>query len=552
MKSYVYIKDAPKMDYMKNFVALPRNYGSKAYFQRKDIQAIRNTVYEGLNDLDAKTHFTDRLKDDFPVLIKPNLVSVYHNTGLDEKDYPESTDPRVFEAVVSWLKQYTNDITIIESSGKPMPTKVSFRTAGYDKIAKQYDTKIVAMELCPVERYLLPKAEVMKEIYLPEVLKPVVDGEAFYVSVPKMKTNLYTGVTLGFKNAMGTIPYYLRERNHNYDINKKLADMLYLFRPDLTVIDGIIGGEGNTPAPVDPVKVGKIVVSNNSVEADRITTYMMGFDPNKNELLLEADYRGFGDPDVEIIGDTTVTKFRPAMTTFFDEKTAKDFPNLIAVAGYTFHDAPVVTDPDAVTPEIAFAIEQACHGGCLAAAKSGLEYLLYRKKSDRDFKLCVIEGPGIPINGKQYWFDRTGKPYTKEDLAALDMPKFGMGDCALSGARDICQYKADGCCDPANNMTAIIVAAGQLCPIFLPSNRGLLPTGIGMIDMIAKRVYQSAKGTYVDVPRHHENKIYEIPTVVEGQSEMDWLEYPLPKIPWKERPARILDQFQIVWSALKY
>ena len=61
----------------------------------------------------------------------------------------------------------------------------------------------------------------------------------------KLKTNIYTGVTLGFKNAMGAIPYALRERNHNYYINKKLADLLYLFKPDLVIIDGIIGGEGN-------------------------------------------------------------------------------------------------------------------------------------------------------------------------------------------------------------------------------------------------------------------------------------------------------------------
>ena len=99
------------------------------------------------------------------------------------------------------------------------------------------------MELEPVVHYYLPKAEVMKEVYLPKILDKAVRGEAYYISVPKMKTNLYTGVTLGFKNAMGTIPYFLRERNHNYHINKKLADLLYLFKPDLTVIDGIIGGE---------------------------------------------------------------------------------------------------------------------------------------------------------------------------------------------------------------------------------------------------------------------------------------------------------------------
>ena len=44
---------------------------------------------------------------------------------------------------------------------------------------------------------MLPKAEVMKEILIPRIFSEIVRGEAFYISVPKMKTNLYTGVTLG-------------------------------------------------------------------------------------------------------------------------------------------------------------------------------------------------------------------------------------------------------------------------------------------------------------------------------------------------------------------
>ena len=380
--SYVFIKDAPKMDYMNDFTSLPKNYGTKKYFNRPDIKAIRETVWAGLDDLNAKTNFAKDLKNYKQVLVKPNLVFVYHNSGLDKKDYPENTDPRVFEAVIAWLKKYTDNITIVESAGKPYPTTVAFKVAGYDRIAKYYNTGLVDLETQPVVRYILPKAEVMKEVYLPEILDMVVKGEAYYVSVPKMKTNLYTGVTLGFKNAMGTIPYFLRERNHTHDIDKKLADLLYLFKPDLTVIDGIIGGEGNTPSPVDPVKVGKIVVSNQSVEADRITTYMMGFDPDKNKLMIEATKRNFGDNQVQIIGDTTVTPFRPAISSLLDEKTAREFPNLMAVVGHTLPGAPKITDPNSVTPELALEIEQACMGGCLASVKFGLDFFNHKKSMD--------------------------------------------------------------------------------------------------------------------------------------------------------------------------
>ena len=46
----------------------------------------------------------------------------------------------------------------------------------------------------------------MKEVLIPEPFVDVAEGRAFYISVPKLKTNLYTQVTLGFKNAMGIIP----------------------------------------------------------------------------------------------------------------------------------------------------------------------------------------------------------------------------------------------------------------------------------------------------------------------------------------------------------
>ncbi len=551
--SYVFIKDAPKMDYMKDFSALPKNYGTKKYFNRPDIKAIRETVWAGLDDLNEKTNFAADLKNYKQVLVKPNLVFVYHNTGLDKKDYPENTDPRVFEAVIAWLKKYTDNITIVESAGKPYPTTVAFKIAGYDKIAKYYNTGLVDLETQPVVRYILPKAEVMKEVYLPEILDMVVKGEAYYVSVPKMKTNLYTGVTLGFKNAMGTIPYFLRERNHTHDIDKKLADLLYLFKPDLTVIDGIIGGEGNTPSPVDPVKVGKIVVSNQSVEADRITTYMMGFDPDKNKLMIEATKRNFGDNQVQIIGDTTVTPFRPAISSLLDEKTAREFPNLMAVVGHTLPGAPKITDPNSVTPELALEIEQACMGGCLASVKFGMDFFNHKKSMNgAKLKVCVIEGPGIPINGVRYWFDKNGKPYTKEDLAALPIKKFGMGNCTLAQVGDICFWKATGCCDPAKNASLICMAGGSILPIVSPANQNLIPTGLGLIKMILKRMKTIWGGRYVDAPRiSHDDRVFDIPKKLsKAELAMDFVPYPLPKMGPIEKCRQIINQAYILLCAL--
>ncbi len=546
--STVVIEQAAPLDYLTDFVVLPKAFGTAAYDSIPEVAAIRQTVDRALDKLDAAVHFSEQLKNNRPVIIKPNLVSVYHDSGFDERDYPETTDPRVFEAVVRYIKRYTNDITIAESSGKPMPTPVSFRVAGYDRIAKHYGAKLVALELRPVVRYMLPKAEVMKEVYLPDTLDAAVRKEAFYISVPKMKTNLYTGVTLGFKNAMGTIPYFLRERNHSYLIDKKLADLLYLFKPDLTVIDGIIGGEGNTPAPVDPVRVGKIIVSNNSVEADRVTTRMMGFDPDQNKLMIEATRRGFGDSAVEIIGEAGVTKFRPAISSFMDEKTAREFPNLLALAGHVRNGAPVVTDKDKVTPEMALALEQACTGGCLAAAKTGLDYYNYKKNVRRDFALCIIEGEGILIDGERYWFDKTGKSYTLAEIAALPMRKMALGNCAMT-AKGVSQFVATGCCDPAKCMSVVCRAAGVTMPIMSVKNKALFQTLTGMIKTVLVRKKHIAAGRYVDCPSTHEDRVFGLPILKPEDEQKDFIRWPLPPMTAKEKAQQLKSQWEIVLSA---
>lgn len=546
--STVVIEQAAPLDYLTDFVVLPKAFGTAAYDSIPEVAAIRQTVDRALDKLDAAVHFSEQLKNNRPVIIKPNLVSVYHDSGFDERDYPETTDPRVFEAVVRYVKRYTNDVTIAESSGKPMPTPVSFRVAGYDRIAKHYGAKLIALELRPVVRYMLPKAEVMKEVYLPDTLDAAVRKEAFYISVPKMKTNLYTGVTLGFKNAMGTIPYFLRERNHSYLIDKKLADLLYLFKPDLTVIDGIIGGEGNTPAPVDPVRVGKIIVSNNSVEADRITTRMMGFDPDQNKLMIEATRRGFGDSAVEIIGEASVTKFRPAISSFMDEKTAREFPNLLALAGHVRNGAPVITDKDEVTPEMALALEQACTGGCLAAAKTGLDYYNYKKNVRKDFALCIIEGEGVLLQGERYWFDKTGKPYTLAEIAALPMRKMALGNCAMT-AKGVSQFTATGCCDPAKCMSVVCRAAGVTMPIMSVKNKALFQTLTGMIKTVLVRKKHIAAGRYVDCPSTHEDRVFGLPFLKPEDEQKDFIRWPLPPMTAKEKALQLKSQWEIVLSA---
>lgn len=544
MNSHVIITKSPKINYRKDYVALPKNYGTDEYYSRDDVQAIKETVYKNLNDLDERIEFTKKLSSYKRILIKPNLVSVYHKSGLAETDYPESTDPRVFDAVVSYIKQFNHHIAIVESSGKPMPTATSFKVSGIDRIAKHHNAKLYPLETQPVVRYMLPKAEIMKEVYIPEIFNEVILGESFYISVPKLKTNLYTTVTLGFKNAMGTIPYFMRERNHTYLINKKIADLLYLFKPDLVIIDGIIGGEGNTPAPVDPVDVGVIISGNNSVEVDRVGTKIMGINPDEVPLIKEAVKRGFSDETVKVTGEIISVPFRGANPSLMDEEFSKNFPNVLVLAGHTLKHAPKITDIHSVTPEIARELEIACDGGCLAAARSGFDYIHYSPNPKYDFPLVIIIGSGIELNNSKYWFDRTGKPYSAKKICNLPQPKLTLGNCA--NGMDYCaKFKAPGCCDPAKCMLAVTSAGNVTFPLLSIHNKSVGSLGICLIKNVLIRCFHIIHGKWVDCPRAHEDKIFPIPELDNTKKTADYIYWELPKMTLSIKKQCIKDQLSL-------
>ncbi len=545
MKPHVTVTTLPDMDFRNDYVALPKNYGTEAYFQRKDVRAIYDAVWKNLNSLDQKTGFTKKFSACQRLYVKPNLVSVYHESGMKDSDYPESTDPRVFDAVIAYLKQYQKNIVITESSGKPMPTRTSFRVAGYDRIARYHKTGLVALETCPVVRYILPKAEVMKEVYIPELYKDIIDGTACYVSVPKLKTNIYTGVTLGFKNAMGTIPYALRERNHNYYINKKLADLLYLFQPDLIIIDGVIGGEGNTPAPVDPVDSHVLISGTDPVETDKVGTRIMGIDPQTIPLITEAQKRGFGSPDVEIDGEIPRFSFRRANPSMMDEEFHNSFPNVLALAGHCLPHAPKIHSLEEVTPEVARQLEMACDGGCLNALRSGFDYVIYAPKQNQELPLAVVIGGGVLIDGTRYWFDRDGKPYTREQITKLNMPVLTLGNCA-DALKDIAQYRTPGCCSPSTCMLAVTSAMKIPFPLLSLQNKSFFHFGFSAVSMVASRAFSCLRGKWIDCPSEHKDQIYPVPEIPEKDKEKNYIAWPLPAMDWSMRIRLFKDQLRIL------
>jgi uncharacterized protein (DUF362 family) len=105
------------------------------------------------------------------------------------------------------------------------------------------------------------------------------------VSMPKLKTHHWAGVTLSMKNMFGVMPgmFYGWPKNvlHINGINQSIIDINTTMTPHFAIVDGITGMEGDGPIMGTPKQAGVIVLGRNPASVDATCARIMGIDPNK-------------------------------------------------------------------------------------------------------------------------------------------------------------------------------------------------------------------------------------------------------------------------------
>ena len=117
------------------------------------------------------------------------------------------------------------------------------------------------------------------ELWLP---RTVLDSD-FVVSMPKVKTHHWAGVTLSLKNMFGIVPgmKYGWPKNllHWHGIHESILDICATVPIHFVIADGITAMEGNGPLQGTARELGKIVLADDPVAADATCARLMGFDP---------------------------------------------------------------------------------------------------------------------------------------------------------------------------------------------------------------------------------------------------------------------------------
>ena len=135
---------------------------------------------------------------------------------------------------------------------------------------------------------LKTRASTLKKLYLPAKVL----GADLVVSMPKMKTHHWAGVTLSLKNMFGIVPgsCYGWPKNilHWAGISKSILDINSAVRPHFAIVDGIVGMEGNGPTQGTPKPCGLLVLGDDPVAVDATCARIMGLKPERIDYLRRA------------------------------------------------------------------------------------------------------------------------------------------------------------------------------------------------------------------------------------------------------------------------
>jgi uncharacterized protein (DUF362 family) len=217
------------------------------------------------------------------VLLKPNLV------GMDPLGIV-NTHPAVIAATREcFLRLGAAQVFIGDGPAMDRDTEAIVESVRLRDYTGPLARTFVDLNVDDVERVTLKThASRLKELYFPKTAL----GVDLLVSMPKLKTHHWAGVTLSLKNMFGVVPgsCYGWPKNvlHWAGIDRAILDINAALKPDFAIVDGIVGMEGNGPIQGTPKASGVLVFGNDPVAVDATCCRVMGLVPERVKYLAGA------------------------------------------------------------------------------------------------------------------------------------------------------------------------------------------------------------------------------------------------------------------------
>lgn len=282
------------------------------------------SLFKGENRYDLVLRSLKAIEDEVLASIRGKRILLKPNIVLSKCELC-CTHPEAVRAVLDFLSPHVKDRIIIGESGN-QNTEEGFRNYGYYKFEKQYNVKVVDLNHDSFQyRYCLGVENKPQPI---RIISSFLDKDTYLISLARMKTHNYVLVTLSLKNILLAAPLNDYKQNDKAFMHMAPAavndlchyNMFHLAQdvwPDLAVIDGYEGMEGNGPAWGSPIMSKVALASLDPLAADTVATKIMGFDPKRVNYLTAMAGAGMGQGDlgkIKLLGtpiDQCLTKYKP-------------------------------------------------------------------------------------------------------------------------------------------------------------------------------------------------------------------------------------------------
>ena len=294
-------------------------------------KASQEEVYEKLEAITAPlTRSWEKLEKARKIGIKVNMQMRTDNIRRIGGRRQELVDEDVLRAALRLLRARTDaHIFVLDTSMVPAGQRPG-SDFNMRPIFEEFGIPYVEAGDPPFERYKVPGGGLMFSEY--QLSAALGEADAF-VSIAKMKSHAFMGITLCLKNLFGLppIPPHGRVRSyfhHVIRLSYVLPDLGLITRPYLNIIDGLTGqskrewgGEGRI---CDALIAGAHVIA-----TDACGTYLMGTDPRldwphppyRRDLspIVVAAESGFGTVNLDEI-DFDMANLTPPVGAFDSEE----------------------------------------------------------------------------------------------------------------------------------------------------------------------------------------------------------------------------------------
>lgn len=231
-----------------------------------------------------------------------NGDSVIIKINLCAARLPQSgtiTNPLFLNSLLRYLRLNFDGlkISVIESDATSAQPDLFIKWFGFESILRKWDVQYV--NLSKEKTYTKTiNGLFFKQIGVPEVFK-----DSFFITLPKLKTNLASGITCCLKNQFGCLPEVRKIKYHTH-LDNVIADCNLAMKPDFSIVDAFPSMGGHLgPGLGTPLPINAIICGLDPVAVDTFCAKLVGFQPWQVGHIRKASRVGLGSMNYMLVGD---------------------------------------------------------------------------------------------------------------------------------------------------------------------------------------------------------------------------------------------------------